>query len=74
MAGFATMGRKRRVDAEGNPIPPKPTAIAVRGSLEWREWLERGARHCRLDVAKLVDLSVTKYLRDQGFAEPPPER
>ena len=52
----------------------QPTAVTIRGSKEWRSWLERGAKHCRTDTSKLVDISVAQYLKAQGFAEAPPER
>jgi hypothetical protein len=52
----------------------KPTALTIRGSLEWREWVERAARYCRTDVAKLVDAALLAYVRGQGFEERPPER
>jgi len=52
----------------------QPTAITVRGSKEWRAWLERGAEHCRTDTSKLLDIAAAHYLKSQGFDEPPPKR
>jgi hypothetical protein len=52
----------------------KPTAITIKGSLEWRDWVDRGASHCRTDVAKLVDSALVDYLRARGFTEEAPER
>jgi hypothetical protein len=49
-------------------------ALTIRGSREWREWVNRGAGHCRTDVAKLVDAALVRYLREQGFTEEPPKR
>lgn len=54
--------------------PLKPKTIGVRATGEWAEWIERGAKHCRTDVAKLIDAAVVDYLRERGFVEPPPER
>jgi hypothetical protein len=48
--------------------------VRVYATARWAEWLERGARHCRTDVAKLIDAAVADYLRARGFDEPPPER
>ena len=53
---------------------PPPIAMTIRGSLEWREWVERLAKHCRTDIAKLVDASLILYSKEHGFTEPPPER
>jgi hypothetical protein len=52
----------------------QPTAITIRGSKQWRAWLERGAEHCRTDTSKLMDIAVAHYLKAQGFDEPPPRR
>lgn len=52
----------------------KPLGIQVRGRDEWKAWVEKGAIHCRLSVSTLVDLAITKFLKDQGFNDPPPNR
>jgi len=52
----------------------KPMAIQMRGSDEWRAWVERGAAHIGLKTPTLVDQAVRLYLRENGFTEPPPER
>jgi hypothetical protein len=52
----------------------KPTAITVKGSPEWREWVNRGAKHCRTEVAKVVDAALVDYFKARGFAEEAPER
>jgi hypothetical protein len=51
-----------------------PKTVGVRASAEWAEWLERAAKHCRTDVAKLIDNSVVDYVKARGFDEPPPDR
>lgn len=48
--------------------------VGVRATSEWAEWLERLAKHCRTDIAKLIDASVAEYGKAHGFDEPPPER
>lgn len=66
--------RSRPGKAAKKPSGAKPTALTIRGNLEWRGWVERGASHCRTDVAKLVDASLVEYLKARGFEESPPER
>jgi hypothetical protein len=58
------------------PPPPDRPAIAVtiRGSHEWKEWIEAGATFCRTDVAKLIDASVVDYLKARGFKTEAPPR
>lgn len=47
---------------------------SVRCTLQWSEWIFRGARHCRLSLSNLIELAVTEYLKRRGFNEPSPER
>jgi hypothetical protein len=49
-------------------------ALSIRGSAEWRAWVEAGAEFCRTDVAKLVDAALVSYLKDRGFRQEPPKR
>lgn len=57
-----------------NRTGEKPTAITIKGALAWRDWVDRGASHCRTDVAKLVDSALVEYLKARGFTEEAPER
>lgn len=52
----------------------KATVLAIKGSAEWKEWLDRAARHCRVSTSALVDLALTRYVKEQGFDDPPPQR
>jgi hypothetical protein len=71
----ATMARPKPKPKGDDPSSKRqPTAITIRGSKEWREWLERGAEHCLTDVSKLVDVAVSQYLKAQGFDETRPKR
>jgi hypothetical protein len=65
---------KRQRIALKQPSGAKPTALTIRGNPDWRKWVERGADHCRTDVAKLVDAALIDYLKARGFQENPPKR
>jgi hypothetical protein len=69
--GAPEVGKPKARKGKG-PLPPK--TIGVRSTGEWAEWIERAARHCRTDVAKLIDAAVAEYVKARGFDEPPPER
>jgi hypothetical protein len=57
------------------PASDRPSiAVTLRGSQEWKAWIEAGARFCRTDVAKLLDSAVVDYLKARGFDQPAPER
>lgn len=72
-SGVLVVGRsKKQPDPDKEPVKLK--TIGVRTTVDWSEWLDRGARYCRTDVAKLIDVAVVEYLRAKGFSETPPER
>jgi hypothetical protein len=68
---LATMARKKTKPVDLNR---RPVAVTIKGNEEWKTWLEEAAVHCRLSVSALVDLSVARYVKAEGFDKPPPER
>ena len=72
--GQSTMARPKKTAAKSSTPGAGPTALTIRGNLDWREWVQRGADHCRTDVAKLVDAALVEYLKARGFEETPPKR
>jgi hypothetical protein len=60
------------------PSPKKSKAqtiaVTLRGSKEWKAWLEALAKHARLDVAKVIDRAVIDFAKKEGFSDPPPDR
>jgi hypothetical protein len=70
--GASTVGKPKKDAKKAEPMKPK--TVGIRATGEWAAWLDRGAKHCRLDVAKLIDKAVAVYLKKEGFDEPPPVR
>jgi hypothetical protein len=70
------MARKKAPpSAKAKPSADRPAiAVTLRGSPEWKAWIEEGARYCRTDVAKLIDAAVVDYLRGRSFKKEAPER
>lgn len=64
------MAKKSSADEQ----PKKSIAITIKGSEEWRDWVNRGAKHCRRSVAVAIDDALVLYFKKSGFNEPPPER
>jgi hypothetical protein len=60
----------------GKAAPPKASTIAVtlRGSPEWKAWVEALARHARLDVAKVIDRALIDFAEKEGFDQEAPQR
>lgn len=52
----------------------RPMAVAIKGSEEWKTWLEEAASYCRMSVSSLIDVAVTQYAKSQGFDRRPPDR
>jgi hypothetical protein len=75
---LGTMARSRSnptPEPTPEPAPGKrPTALTIKGSLEWRAWVEGGAEFCRTDVAKLVDAALVEYLKARGYSGTAPKR
>ncbi|WP_165074249.1 hypothetical protein [Paludisphaera rhizosphaerae] len=69
-----TLVAKRKAKAESIGPARRPVALTIKGNLEWRGWVDRGAVFCRTDTSKLVDAALVEYLRSRGFAEEPPPR
>jgi hypothetical protein len=61
------------------PAPPpapnrKPMVAQLRGSEEWKGWIERMAEREGLSVAALFDRMARAYAKEIGFDEPAPKR
>ena len=60
---------------EASPAPTgktQPNAITIRGSAEWKDWLERFAVHWRSRPTVTIDQVLAALAREEGFEEPPP--
>jgi hypothetical protein len=73
--GIVTMAKpKGKPKEQPSSKSTNPIALTIRGSIEWRAWVDRGAEHCRTDVAKAVDAALIEYFKGRGFTEAPPKR
>lgn len=66
---------KRKAPGEmAKDWPGKPLAVQVRGSAEWKAWLEELAAFDRSNIADITDRAIAAYARSIGFPKPPPPR
>ena len=68
------MGKKRSQVADSEQLEKKgtqPNAITIRGSQEWKEWLEQFALKLRSKPTSVIDLALAKLAEQEGFREPP---
>jgi predicted transcriptional regulator len=54
-----------------SPIVP---VVSIRGTPEWKDWLDELARHCRMPKSVLIDIALAEYATRHGFDPPPPSR
>lgn len=52
----------------------QPMIVQMRGSAEFKAYVQRGADFARQPIAKLAELAMIQYLRSIGFTEEPPKR
>jgi hypothetical protein len=71
MGRLKHMGRKKS-DPVG--MPPRPTAVTIKATPEWKSWVEGVAAHCRDTVSALFDKAVAEYAKAHGYDVPPPPR
>ncbi len=68
--GSIAVAKKKR-----KPVPEswgsKPIVASVRGSLEWKQWVEELALENRQSVANLIDMALARLAKDTGFRDPP---
>jgi hypothetical protein len=65
-----TIGRPKKAEKKGL----RPRTVGVRASGEWADWVEELAKHCRTDIAKLIDSALAAHAKAVGFGKTPPER
>jgi hypothetical protein len=58
-------GRPRRAG------PPRETVVALKGSSEWKAWLDEFAGHCRLGLADTIEQSLDHYAQARRYHRPP---
>ena len=66
---------KKRSDTAPAEAPVKkgtqPNAITIRGSQEWKDWLEQFALKLRSKPTSVIDRALAKLAEQEGFPEPP---
>jgi len=71
MTGTATDKRKRKGPKPSDGVGRKAMTM-IRSTQRWKDWLQRFAKHCRLDVSDTADQAFVRYAYERGFEPPPP--
>lgn len=65
-------GEERRKPGRPRGVGPvRETVVALKGSQEWKSWLDGFAGHCRLGLADTVEQSLLCYAKERKFRGPP---
>jgi hypothetical protein len=66
------VAKKRVVKPAPKASSSQPNAITIRGSTDWKKWLEEFAGRMRSKPTAIIDLALAKLAHQEGFREPPP--
>ena len=72
--GNATMAKKKTTRSKPAQSVASTIAVTLRGSPQWKAWVEALAKHARLDVAKVIDRALVDLAIKEGFDQEAPER
>jgi hypothetical protein len=68
------MAKKKRAKPNTEGWNMKPIIAQMRGSVEFKEWMEGAAKADRSSVAMFMERAVVFYAKSIGHTAPPPER
>src|SRR5258705_13241134 len=51
--------------------PVRETVVALKGSAEWKSWLDGFSYHCRLGLADTIEQSLVYYAKRREYRGPP---
>jgi hypothetical protein len=66
------VAKKQAVKPAPKIVASQPNAITIRGSSDWKSWLEDFASRMRTKPTAVIDLALAKLAQQEGFREPPP--
>jgi hypothetical protein len=74
MVSMSATGPKKKAGRPKDPIGAKRNVIAMRGTEEWRDWLNELADASRLPATILIDHALMEFAKNHGFKKPMPKR
>ena len=63
--------KRRKPGRPKGPSPVRETVVTLKGSPEWKSWLDAFSYHCRLGLADTIEQSLVFYAVERGFPGPP---
>ena len=63
---------KRRKPGRPKGLKPvRGTVVALKGSPDWKKWLDDFSGHCRLGLADTIEQSLVYYAKEREYRNPP---
>jgi hypothetical protein len=78
--GTSSMATKNKpaAAAKASKVVAKKKGLAIvvtlKGSPEWKAWVEKLAYQCRTDTSKVIDMALVEFAKNHGFTEEAPRR
>ena len=71
MVGMMAKPERRKLGRPRRAAPRRETVLAIKGSTEWKSWLDEFSLHCRLGLSDTIEQSLFYYAEKRGYREPP---
>ena len=73
MVGMMAKPERRRPEGGGvrRAAPRRETVVAIKGSAEWKSWLDEFSLHCRLGLSDTIEQSLVYYAEERDYPGPP---
>ena len=71
MVGMMAKPERRRPGRPRRALSKRETVVAIKGSTEWKSWLDAFSSHCRLGLSDTIEQSLVYYAQTRGYQEPP---
>lgn len=66
----ATAGTKKQAPEPG----PRGTVLTIKGTDDWKDWLNGLSDHLRIPTSTIVDLALVRYAKEMGYTKEAPKR
>jgi hypothetical protein len=63
--------KRKRPGRPKHAGPRRETVVALKGSTEWKSWLDGFSLHCRLGLSDTIEQSLICYAERRGYRGPP---
>lgn len=68
------MAKKQAAAPPAKPQGIRKTVLTIKGTDEWRGWLDRLSDHLRTPTSTIVDIALVEFAKGKGFNEEAPKR